>query len=123
MGLGRAGQPADCHGSGGIASLARPLAPVARNSDYPTAPEHWSYTGNVQEGHMGPELGDDSCSGHEIPQFYFVFEAVKGSSVCAPHVATPRTTAPADRGWKNSITKLVLGVLWFFVLPCKILLV
>lgn len=87
MGLGRTGQPAARHGSRVIASLARPLAPVARNSDYPTAPEHQSYTRNVQEAHMGPELGDGSfCSTHKIPLFFvFCFRGWKVQlCVCFP---------------------------------------
>lgn len=59
---------------------------------------------------MGAELGGDSCSGHKIPHFRFVFEAVKASSVCAPHVATPCTTAPEDGGLEKQHHKTSSGV-------------
>jgi len=95
MGLGRTGQPTAHHGSRVIASLAGMFAPVARNSDYPTAPKQQSYTRNAQDAHMGPELGDGSfCSSHKIP--LFVLEVHKSSSVCALRVATPCTIAPED---------------------------
>lgn len=92
-GLERSGKPA-AHGRVTTA-LGRALAPTARNSDYPTAPRHWSDPGNVQEAHMDPDLAQDPGPRWFLllwssnPCFFSISGVDKSRSVCALQAPLP----------------------------------
>lgn len=121
-GLERSGKPA-AHGRV-ITALGRALAPTARNSDYPTASQHWSDPGNVQEAHTDPDLAQDPGPRWFLllwssnPWVFFISGVDKSRSVCALHAPFP---AHSTRGWglentTSSSTKLISGLIWVWAL-------
>lgn len=112
-----------------ITALDRALAATARNSDYPTAPQHWSDTGNGQEAQNWLRSQDPDgscCSAQQIPGFFFI------SGVGKPKPVSTLPPAPQHQrmGLENTtsnIRKLTLRLIWglFIVafLSCKCWLV
>lgn len=111
-GLQRSGEPT-AHGRG-ITALDRALAATARNSDYPTAPQHCSDTGNGQEAQKWLRSQDPDgscCSAQQIPGFSS-FQGLANPALC---VLCP--LHHSTRGWglentTSNITKLILGLIW-----------
>lgn len=107
-----------------ITALDRAPAPTARNSDYPTAPQHWSDTGDVQEAQMDPGLAQDPGPRWLLLLWsanpcFFQFRSWQ-IQVC---VCTPSTTAPEGGSWKKQPTtsqSSYLGLIWVWGLSAVV---